>query len=983
MSKIAEVRTGSRTRRRLVGFCLFLAPVLGLFSIPGSAQPVDTAVFLQQLQQQTSQGGFGGSSNSQAPASPDAGTVQPATLSSQRPLPSSRLEQILSGRAGAKLQQFGYDQLGQGRAVAVPQTGAVQDDYILGRGDELLVSARGQENAELRAIVDSNGQVVLPRLNPIPAAGRRFADFRADVQTAVRRSFVATTAFVSVSKVRQVTVQVSGEVNVPGQRILPGLTSAVDALVLSGGVKKTGSLRSVRVQRGSRTFNIDLYSVLTNQGAASNFQLTDGDRILVPPLGKTVAVSGLVRQPGIFELPPGASSITARNLLSLAGGFEVRGNYRLSALRVAANGASQMTALANDGASIGDSEILFVQLGASQSVNAATLSGGAALAGQYPITPATKLSDFLKSPGALPPAPYTLFGLIARKDPRTLLRTLLPFTPVAVLNGSEDQALQSEDIIRVFSVNEARLLTNTVRLYVQRQASEQAAIRNPLGQDAPPLGNDASASATGNLAEFQRGVIADLAEQVDPVTQQAQRNPNTAATNPNAAPNQAFTPPFPGQAFPGQAFPGQAFPGQAFPGQDQAAAEKFAIQNGTFAPNGSVGGTGTNSTGFVPQRPPALNFEEADASLGQVATNRDIGNFGDLARQLGIDQLVLVNFLMDHQATLNGAVGGPGSFFIGPSVPLQDLVQAAGGTTNWADESGVELISTAVDTQTGRSSTRRTQLPLRQGMLASYVVHPGDQFRFNQVFTDSGLGTATVQGEVRFTGSYQITRGEHLSDLLARAGGLTNTAYPYGTVFLRKSAAATEHEGYIRAAKEIEEGLVVAMTRIGNDKIDPGTFGSLQVFVNELRNQKAVGRIAIAADPSVLATRPELDPLLEPGDVVYIPQRPSTITVLGQVMLPGSLPYRSGNTLSDYIQQSGGYGSSADASNTFIVFPDGSARKIQSSWLSFDTVNLPPGSAVVVPRDVTPLNTRQLIMDVTGIFSQLAVTVASLAVISR
>ena len=97
----------------------------------------------------------------------------------------------------------------------------------------------------------------------------------------------------------------------------------------------------------------------------------------------------------------------------------------------------------------------------------------------------------------------------------------------------------------------------------------------------------------------------------------------------------------------------------------------------------------------------ALNFQTPMPTTGQIASNREISNFGDLARQLGIDQLVLVNFLIDHQVSLNGAVSGPGSYFVGPNVPLQDLVQAAGGTTNWADESGVELISTEVDTPIG------------------------------------------------------------------------------------------------------------------------------------------------------------------------------------------------------------------------------------------------------------------------------------------
>ena len=108
--------------------------------------------------------------------------------------------------------------------------------------------------------------------------------------------------------------------------------------------------------------------------------------------------------------------------------------------------------------------------------------------------------------------------------------------------------------------------------------------------------------------------------------------------------------------------------------------------------------------------------------------------------QLQLDPVVLVNFLIDHQATIDGAVGGPGDYLVGPSVPLQDLVQAAGGTANWADKSGVELISTSVDGQTGRAETKRVNLPLRQSMLADYIVRPHDALRFNQVFTDVNVG---------------------------------------------------------------------------------------------------------------------------------------------------------------------------------------------------------------------------------------------------
>src|SRR5262249_14074446 len=164
--------------------------------------------------------------------------------------------------------------------------------------------------------------------------------------------------------------------------------------------------------------------------------------------------------------------------------------------------------------------------------------------------------------------------------------------------------------------------------------------------------------------------------------------------------------------------------------------------------------------------PPAPNFQDQPAIPGGYASNREAHTFGELSRQLDVDPLVLVNFLIDHRARLDGAVRGPGAYFVGPNVSLADLVQAAGGTVSWADESGVELLTKAIASSNGRAASQRQSLPLRQGTLASYVVRPRDQLHFNKVFTDSGIGSVTVQGEVRYAGNYPITRGEHLSDVL-------------------------------------------------------------------------------------------------------------------------------------------------------------------------------------------------------------------------
>ncbi|MBA2587644.1 MAG: SLBB domain-containing protein [Alphaproteobacteria bacterium] len=988
-------------------------------------------------------GNNSGTGNSQS--TPGQGqTLQPQqNMQLLRPLPTSRLEQILSARAGMRLQQFGYDQLGSGQPVTVPETGAVQDDYILGPGDEIAVSLRGQENSDFRSVVGRDGNVVLPRLAPIPASGRSFGGFRQDVEAAVHRAYVASTASTSIGRVRQISVLVSGEVNAPGPRLVTGLSSVVDAILLSGGIRKAGTLRRIRLDRGGRVYNIDLYSVLTGSGSGASMRLADGDRIVVAPLGATVAVAGLVRRPGIYELPPHAASISARNLLALAGGQEVRGRYRLAVQRIEADGRLNLVALPAQGGVVRDSEILRVELGADLQGAQATLSGGSGIAGQYAVTGGTKLSDVIRAPGALGASPYTLFGIIVRKDPRTLLRSLVAFTPVAVLNGTEDQQTQSDDIIRPISVDEAQLLSFIVKTYLDKLALDQSRIRNPLAtnraqaiaasQSSGPASNASNSSNAASPAAIAAAQVA-VASAVSPA--------NPFGLSPDEAlANGLDVEDFSGVPADIQRSNIIALLHTAAPGTLNALMRQQAYQQALITANGSgtAGGgaqspiqsaqaqqaalvasqTGTPlqaapspyGTPAVPQQqqppnqnqeasgasqfeqdqlgpnkkplPPAANFQDQPVEQGDFATNREAHTFGEFTRQLGVDPLVMVNFLIDHRARLDGAVRGPGTYLVGPSVSLADLVQAGGGTVSWADESGVELLTTAVDNRSGRAASQRQTLPLRQGTLVSYVVRPRDQIHFNKVFTEVGAGSITIQGEVRFTGNYPIRRGEHLSELLMRAGGLTSTAYPQGTVFLRKSAAQLEEEGYNRAASEIQSQLLAGIARIGSDKITGEGYTAIQGFITQLRTQKGLGRIALTADPSVLAANPQLDPLLEAGDVVFIPQRPSTVTVLGEVMQPGSYSYRPGLTVGDYIKRAGGYAQFSDDDLTFVVQPDGSARRVETSWLNFDAQSLPPGSSIVVPRDLAPLTARQILLDVTGILSSFAVTAASLAILAK
>jgi protein involved in polysaccharide export with SLBB domain len=261
-------------------------------------------------------------------------------------------------------------------------------------------------------------------------------------------------------------------------------------------------------------------------------------------------------------------------------------------------------------------------------------------------------------------------------------------------------------------------------------------------------------------------------------------------------------------------------------------------------------------------------------------------------------------------------------------------------------------------------------------------LRPLDVIRLRPVFSDREEGRVTVSGQVRFPGTFDITRGERLSSLLERAGGLTEIAYPYGGVFTRERAAASEREGNQREARAINAEIASLATSPNQADRDKVAF--LTTLTQTVQSVPALGRIVVTADPALLRVHPEYDVILEPGDSLVIPPRPATVTVTGEVLNSGSFQYQTGFDVRDYITVAGGSTQGADEGRIFVVLPDGSARPVSENWLTFNnSYIIPPGSTVVVPRDLRPFDLGQFLRDASQITSQVAVTAASLVVIGR
>jgi len=288
-------------------------------------------------------------------------------------------------------------------------------------------------------------------------------------------------------------------------------------------------------------------------------------------------------------------------------------------------------------------------------------------------------------------------------------------------------------------------------------------------------------------------------------------------------------------------------------------------------------------------------------TLHQLMGDRKI--FGDDNKNIKKKQFSnLINeFILDHVVTIQGAVRTEGQWPVGKQTDLKTLVSVAGGLTSRASRSNIEI--TSRNAELGNTHNRR-KINAKDMRLADVMLSAGDQVRVNERYEQAVEKTVRITGEVKNAGSYDLMRGDTLSSVLERAGGLTPDAYPPAAVFSRKSERKREQQKFRSAAQELERTVSVNLNATDkNASLTPSQISMARKLADDLRAVQAVGRVTVEADPAVLSVRPELDMLVEDGDHLHIPKRVLNVRVSGEVMNPASLLFEGDKDPSDYIRE--------------------------------------------------------------------------------
>ncbi len=194
------------------------------------------------------------------------------------------------------------------------------DTYILGEGDEVHISIFGSSQTEIHQRIGADGSIQPAGSTKIFLKGLTLEQGRKAIQNKLSQffSFRPDQIAVTLSTARTVTVSIYGEVGVQGGFTMSALNTAFNALAAAGGPNPVGSVRNIKISRGGKASQLDLYKYMSGEAGTEISDIRNGDVIFVPIAQKVVSIEGAVNRAMRYEMIEGE---TLSDLINYAGGL--------------------------------------------------------------------------------------------------------------------------------------------------------------------------------------------------------------------------------------------------------------------------------------------------------------------------------------------------------------------------------------------------------------------------------------------------------------------------------------------------------------------------------------------------------------------------------------------------------------------------------------------------------------------------------------
>ena len=378
----------------------------------------------------------------------------------------SRLELIFSGKGSSEINkeihQFGYDFFDQKYPFAAGKNIPVGPEYIIGPQDSFTIHLWGKVEETHFVTVSRDGGITLPRLGTVVIGGLTFSELKKFLNNKFKEYYPDFNISITMDNLKSLDIYMVGEMNRPGTYSLSSLSTIVSALSASGGPSKNGSLRNINIlSNGELIKTIDLYDFFINGLKENDITLKQGYTVFVPVIGPTVAISGYVKRPAIYEMK---IEQTLDEIIELAGGVlptshlqnviieRIEGHTQRIVVSFDLDPLNEKTAT-NLKTVIKDGDLIKIYPVHKDIEKIVYLEGNVKYPNEYELKEGMKVMDIIPSYDYLLPEPYLAQAEIIRLVPPDLHPEIRPFDLGAMLDGDESQnlVLKDRDRIKIYN----------------------------------------------------------------------------------------------------------------------------------------------------------------------------------------------------------------------------------------------------------------------------------------------------------------------------------------------------------------------------------------------------------------------------------------------------------------------------------------------------------------------------------------------------
>ncbi|MBV2127812.1 SLBB domain-containing protein [Rheinheimera sp. SM2107] len=792
----------------------------------------------------------------------------------------------------------------------------VPESYVLGADDQLLLQLFGKQSDSYTLDVSRDGNIMLPDIGPVNVAGLSFSTASELIVERIRSANIGLNAAVSMGQLRTINIFVAGEAKYPGVYAVSALTTVTQALFVAGGVSDIGSLREIEVKRAGETVaRFDLYDLLLRGDSRNDVHLKHGDVLFIAPVKALAEVRGEVKRPAIYEVKRGE---TLGDLLAMAGGAKANGYISAAVLeryneqRLRDFINVDLTKQADNAIDAKAGDVLRIAASSLRVENQLVLAGAVARPGFYAWHDGYRVTDIIRSL-------WSDLLLSADLHYALIVRQINSAGDIEVIQFDLVNALENPsgaDNVQL-KPRDTLVVFHHVDQFYQREKLNQYMRDTILEQlEWPPE---------------QRWLIGDLAstaftEIQKPVDPEA---PEVVVTEAQKDTQLLF----------------------------MTELEQQALLQATLS----------DVLERIYTDPKAL-------ALSSHFSRKEL--LYPILQKLRQQARANNNLKI---VTVGGDVKVPGEYPLTVDATVTDLVAAAGGLNDSAYFNRAELSRTSgINDQLNGVRISHETIDLAaifSGNAADVALQSRDRlniFATPEWKTDREV---TLSGEVRFPGVYKVRQGERLSDVIQRAGGLTDNAFAFGAVFTREQIRKKETAQMEKLLEQLKSDVA---TRALSTEQTQATPQDSMFLLRELGKIEPVGRLVINLE-QIVAQNPQYDMPVEDKDMLFVPRQNRAITIVGEVQYAGTHRFDGSASVRNYLDLAGGLRKRADNDRVFIVRADGSVALPESGgWFGRNKTNLLPGDTIVVPLDTEYKDSLTLWGQITQIFYQSAIALAAL-----